>query len=81
MSAQHITRDTRFEIAQMAIGACMTDAEWLEEAWGTQAPDDLCKKMCAALADGDDVQAAAILRNALKTIAERQVSKEFGVFL
>jgi hypothetical protein len=81
MSAQHITQDTRFERAQMALGSRMTDPDWLEDAWGTQAPDDLCKKMCAALADGDDAQAAAILRNALKTIAERQVSKEFGVFL
>lgn len=81
MNSMHITADTRFERAQMALGSRMTDPDWLEDAWGTQAPDDLCKKMCAALADGDDAQAAAILRNALKTIAERQVSKEFGVFL
>lgn len=81
MSAVHITRDTRFERAQMAIGNRMSDADWLEDAWGTQAPDDLCKRMCVALADGDDLQAATLLRNALKTIAERQVSKEFGVFL
>lgn len=81
MSLAHITHDTRFERANAAIGDRMSDADWLEDAWGTQAPDDLCKKMCAALADGDDAQAAAILRNALKTIAERQVSKEFGVFL
>jgi hypothetical protein len=81
MNSMHITSDTRFERAQMALGSRMTDPDWLEDAWGTQAPDDLCKKMCAALADGDDAQAAAILRNALKTIAERQVSKEFGVFL
>lgn len=81
MNLAHVTLDTRFERAHAAIGDRMSDADWLEDAWGTQAPDDLCKKMCAALADGDDVQAAAILRNALKTIAERQVSKEFGVFL
>lgn len=82
MSAQHITQDTRFERAQMAVGSRMSNPEWLNEAWGTQLDcDDISKRMCAAIADGDEAQAGAILRDALNAIATREASKDYGVTL
>ncbi|HVI55448.1 MAG TPA: hypothetical protein VM621_10395 [Luteibacter sp.] len=82
MSAQHITKDTRFECAQIAIGRRMADSLWMNEAWGTQVDcDAVSRQMCEAMADGDDAQAIAILRNALSAVAEREASAIYGVFL
>lgn len=80
--ARHIPLDTRFERANAAVGARMTDPDWLNEAWGTQLDcDDITKRMCAAIADGDSAQAGAILEDALKSAATREVSNTFGVSL
>lgn len=82
MSAQHITQDTRFERANERVGYLMHNAEWFHETWGTKVDcDDLCKRMSEAMADDDDMHAIAILRNAIKTVAEREASQTFGVFL
>ena len=82
MSAQHITRDTRFERAQMAVGARMADSEWLNETWGTKLDcDAITKRMCALMADGDSAEAGHVLEEALKDIAKREVSAIYKVSL
>lgn len=82
MNATHITQDTRLERAYMAVGARMSNAEWLSETWGTKLNcDDIAKRMCTALADDDHAEAGSILEEALKDIAKREVSTIFGVSL
>lgn len=83
MSAQHLRiMVDDFQRAHSAIGMRMCDPEWLNEAWGTQLDcDGLNKRMCEALADGDDAQVGALLRDALNSAATREVSRLMGVDL
>lgn len=82
MNAQHITQDTRFERAQMAVGKRMSNPEWLNETWGTKLDcDAITKRMCALMADGDSSEAGHVLEEALKDIAKREASTIYGVSL
>lgn len=82
MRTAHITQDTRFERANEAIGARMSNPDWLNEAWGTQVDcDAITKRMCALMADGDSAEAGHVLEEALKDIAKREVSTIYGVTL